>query len=73
MEVLNGLPKMLVLAPHPDDEINLAGGIIYGSKVEYDIYVAYVTEGNYLVSSEIRHREAEAALSVLGVKNENII
>lgn len=72
METLNGLPKMLVLAPHQDDEINLAGGIIYGSKVEFDIYVAYVTDGNYLISSAIRHREAEAALYVLGVKKENI-
>ena len=64
---------MLILVPHPDDEINLAGGIIYGYKDAYDIYVAYVTDGNYLISSAIRHREAEAALSVLGVKKENII
>ena len=66
--------KVMLVVPHQDDEINLAGGVIeeyirYGSEV----YVVYVTNGDYRVPAEQRLKEAINALAVLGVDEENII
>ena len=66
--------KVMLVVPHQDDEINLAGGVIeeyirYGSEV----YVVYVTNGDYRVPAEQRLKEAIDALAVLGVDEEHII
>lgn len=67
--------KVLVLAPHPDDELLLAGALIYTlKKKKYDITVAYLTNGDSSANhGETRMREAIEALHVLGVKESNII
>lgn len=72
--------KVMVLVPHEDDEINLAGGVIeeyikYGSEV----YVVYSTNGDgderhdMSKLGNVRISEAVKALSVLGVPEKNIV
>lgn len=66
--------KVMVVVPHQDDEINLAGGVMeeyirYGSEV----YVVYVTNGDYRVPAKQRLKEAINALAALGVDEEHII
>lgn len=72
--------KVMIMVPHQDDDINLAGGVIeeylkHGSQV----YVVFSTNGDgderYDMSKMgfIRISEAVKALAVLGVPEENIV
>ena len=66
--------KVLILAPHPDDEINVAGAMIINLKrARAEVFVAYSTNGDFGVDASIRSREATNALSILGVKRDHII
>lgn len=66
--------KILVLAPHPDDEINVAGNLIYSmTKQGADVYVVFSTNGDYQIEAAIRIREAFKSLKFLGVSKENVI
>ena len=66
--------RVLVLAPHPDDELLIAGALIYTlKKKQYDITVAYFTNGDSSSGQGIiRIQEAIDALNVLGVREKNI-
>ena len=66
--------KALLIVPHPDDEINLAGqfiGVLH--KNRYDIFVVYTTNGDYdeKIGNQ-RIYEAINALRVLGIKDSNV-
>ena len=72
--------KVMVLVPHEDDEINLAGGVIeeylkHGSEV----YIVFSTNGDgderhdMSKLGNVRIGEAIKALSVLGVPEKNIV
>ncbi len=72
--------KVLILVPHEDDDINLAGGVIeqyvkYGS----DVYVAFATNGDgdkrydMTKMGYTRISEAVVALGMLGVPEKNIV
>lgn len=67
--------SVLILVPHPDDEINVAGSLIYDLvREKYQIFVMYSTNGDYYgEEGSIRIKEAIRALGVLGVRKENII
>lgn len=66
--------KVLVLAPHPDDEINVAGNMIYNlSHMGAEVFIAYSTNGDFEWSPEIRFAEVRKAASILGVDWEHII
>lgn len=66
--------RVLVLAPHPDDEINVAGNMILTLAVaKAEIFVAYSTNGDFEVSADVRAQESVEALKILGVPRENII
>lgn len=66
--------RVLVLAPHPDDEINVAGNMILTlAAAKAEIFVAYSTNGDFDVSAEVRAQEAVDALKILGVPRERII
>lgn len=42
-----GIEKVLVIAPHPDDEINLAAQLIIElHKLKAEVYVLYTTNGD---------------------------
>lgn len=66
--------RILILAPHPDDEINVAGNMILNlAAAKAEVFVAYSTNGDFKDSAEIRAQEAVAALKILGVPRERII
>lgn len=65
--------NVMVLVPHQDDEVCLAGGIIEqytssGSRVS----LVYATNGDYHGLAEVRSREALAAAEVMGVPSEDV-
>lgn len=59
--------KVLVLAPHQDDELNIIGGALETILPDSDIHVLYSTNGE-----PPRPREARNALAVFGVDAEHI-
>lgn len=64
---------VLVLVPHQDDEVCLAGGVIEqyraaGSRVS----LVYATNGDYQGLAEVRSREALAAAAVMGIGPEDV-
>ena len=66
--------RVLVLVPHQDDELNLAGGILEqyiqaGSQV----FIVYSTNGDYNGLAEERSREVLAVADRLGIPGENIL
>lgn len=66
--------RVLILAPHPDDEINIAGNMILNlAAAKAEIFVAYSTNGDFEVSANVRAQEAVDALKILGVPHERII
>ncbi len=69
--------KILILAPHPDDELLLTGGIIARAAEQgAEIFVAVVTNGDYLCPTrekgENRLSESLDALRFLGVPDSRI-
>ncbi len=71
---LFGEKTVLVVAPHEDDELNVAGGLVEeflrcGSRVR----LAFATNGDYDTTGERRLREALAAASEMGVREEDVI
>lgn len=67
-------PRTLILAPHPDDEINLSANLINMITLNKgEVFVAFATNGDWNASPNIRIKEARASLNMLGVKNDNII
>lgn len=66
--------KILVVVPHEDDEINLAGATIYQAKKEgKQVICVFVTNGDWLYPVEIRMKEALQSLSILGVPEEDVV
>ncbi len=60
--------RILVIVPHEDDEINLAGSIMRDYVMKgAEVYCAFTTNGDYSFAAETRMREAKHSLSVLGV------
>ncbi len=65
--------KILIIVPHQDDEINIAGGYIArGIKENKEIYILYTTNGDYIYDAKERIKECYKSCRRLGVKNENI-
>lgn len=62
--------KVLVIVPHEDDEINVAGSIMY-SYVQKgaDVYCAFTTNGDYSFWARTRMHEAWRSLQMLGVQH----
>lgn len=72
--LLYGGQKVMLIVPHEDDDINVLGGVTeeyvrYGS----DVYVVFVSNGDYYVSAERRMREALAGLANAGVSSDHVI
>lgn len=62
--------KILVIVPHEDDEINVAGSVMY-SYVQKgaDVYCAFTTNGDFSFSAATRMKEAKKSLTILGVQH----
>lgn len=62
--------KVLVIVPHEDDEINVAGSVMYDYVQKgAEVYCAFTTNGDFSFSAATRMREAKQALNVLGVNH----
>ena len=70
----NGLKnkKILVVIPHQDDEIHVAGGLIEKFNKDNDIYICYTTNGDYINLAKYRYKEAIKSLKKLGVEKNKI-
>lgn len=65
--------KALILVPHEDDEINIAGNLIpLLNQMKAAVYVAFLTNGDYEMPADMRMDEAARSLDVLGVPRKNI-
>lgn len=67
--------ELLVLVPHEDDELAIAGAALYGAvRRGMQVKVVFATNGDFFLhEGPIRIREAKRALNVLGIKEEDII
>lgn len=67
--------RAMIIAPHPDDEINLAGQILpYLQEGGYEIYVVYTTNGDSdRKIGNKRLKEALNACEVLGIPTNHVI
>lgn len=78
-EYLNG-PRVLVLSPHPDDDVFACGGtLIKHLRQGHAVKIVYLCNGGKGISgmseqhaAAIRRQEAIAATSVLGIAEENL-
>lgn len=72
--------KVLILVPHEDDELNVAGGILSSLVEKKEVYVAFSTNGDYssnqeqtLVTKTRRYREAVEAMATYGIPEDHVI
>ena len=68
--------KILVLSPHPDDDILLASGIVYRAVERGEpVRIVYMTNGDYtgVAMGYTRQGEAVAAQAYLGVLENQLI
>ena len=66
--------SVLILAPHQDDEVHVAGGLLSSfTDAGADVYVVYTTNGDYKFLASTRYREAIKALKIAGVPKDNVV
>lgn len=66
--------RVMIIVPHQDDEINLLGGVIEEyTRYNSELFVVFVTNGDYHEIPIARYREAIDVLTSLGVPQEQII
>ena len=72
---INPGDRLLIVAPHPDDEVICNGGIIgYAVEHQVPLKVVVVTDGNDTKTSPVtRHNESINGTKILGLKEEDII
>ncbi len=67
------MKKAIIFAPHQDDEINIAGGILSSLLANnIEVKVVYSTNGDYCTKASTRISECKKALKVFGISEENI-
>ncbi len=72
---LNQSDRLLVVAPHPDDEVICNGGIVrYAVENHIPVKVVVVSDGDDTKNSPlIRHNETINGTKILGLNEDNII
>ena len=71
-EFFNG-DTVMVIVPHEDDEINVAGATIYGAiKEGLHVFLVYVTNGDFQYKADIRYKEVTRMASIMNLPMENI-
>lgn len=71
--------SILIVSPHPDDDVLMAAGIVYRAKQDNSnavIKIVYMTNGDYTGGTAMgitREGEAVAGQSVLGIQENNLI
>ena len=65
--------KILLIIPHQDDEIHIAGSLIASMKNTNNVYVLYTTNGDFIFNAKYRYKEALKSLKTLGnIKKEHV-
>ena len=65
--------RILIVVPHEDDEINVAGqAILNFTRRDLECHVLFTTNGDMFGLGDKRKTEAEAAAEQLGLPKENI-
>jgi len=80
LDKLIGL-KVLVLSPHPDDDVFGCGGtIIKHIKQEHQVHIVYLCRGdkgvahkNGATATAIRQKESQDAARIIGIAKENLL
>lgn len=65
--------RILIVAPHEDDEFNLTAGMLETLAGENEVYVLFLSTGDAAGQGERRVDEAVRALSLAGVPEERVI
>lgn len=66
--------RVMVLVPHQDDEINLAGGILEQyTAAGSEVWLVYATNGDYSGLAEVRSREVLDMARLLEIPAQNVI
>ena len=71
-----GADGVLVVAPHPDDEVIAAGGVLYAAaQAGREVAVVVVTNGDYYGTDYglIRQGEAVAGVGTLGMPEDRVV
>jgi LmbE family N-acetylglucosaminyl deacetylase len=64
---------VMVIVPHEDDEINVAGATIYGAiKEGLHVFLVYVINGDFQYKADIRYKEVTRMASIMNLPMENI-
>lgn len=64
---------VMVIVPHQDDEINVAGSTIYGAIEEgLNVILVYVTNGDYQYKADIRYKEVMKMAEIMHLPLNNI-
>ncbi|MEN6417450.1 MAG: PIG-L family deacetylase [Clostridiaceae bacterium] len=66
--------RVMLIVPHEDDEINLLSGVmeLYAAAGS-EVYVVFVTNGDYATSAETRIDEALRATAIAGVNDDHVL
>lgn len=71
------MKKLLVIVPHQDDDVSVAGALIAACRephAGYEPFVLFTTNGDgFECDEQLRLREAQQALAVLGVDKQHIL
>lgn len=72
---MNKYDSYMIIVPHPDDDISVAGALIYELKrLKKKVKIVYVTNGDLILyEGKIRLKESIRAMKVLGVEENEII
>lgn len=73
-EALYADRRLMAIVPHQDDDLNLMSGVLeeyvkYGS----EIYVVFVTNGDFVCEAGVRFQEAENVLGNMGIPADHLI
>ncbi len=72
----DGTVEVLVIAPHPDDEVLIAGGVLARARAQRQrVTVVVVTNGDFTCerNGHVRQDETIAALASLGIAEDEVI
>lgn len=65
--------KIMVIVPHEDDEINIAGSVLFQLRKRHiPCVVVFMTNGDLYCNANRRQKEAEKSLRFLHIKKENV-
>lgn len=67
--------RILIVVPHPDDELNIAGIVINNHNNKNNIWILYTTNFDIYGESEVskRHKELQKLSRYIGIPDSNII